>query len=465
VRPLPTTKLRPPRAGATLIARPRLEACFDAARETARVTLVVAPAGYGKTTAVSAWLRRREAPTAWFTVDPGDDPTPAGTTDPASATNAGRGTEGRDHVARRDAEGRVAHWLTAALTAARAWPHAADDPVPTSDPTLVAARLERAGWRGVVVFDDVHHLGAAACDALATWVERAPDGVHTVLLARLAPALPVARWLARSAAEWLGTEHLRLTADEGRALLDRLSPELDPELAAALVARVEGWPAGVHLAARSLRGKADPSDAIARFTGTDRFVLAFLTEEVLLRLPDELHEAALLLAGEPRLCAGLVEAITGRPGGAAVLARLEAHEAFLERLEATDDDAPWYRFPDFFRDLLAHRLALAHPGLAAELAARSLAWWRERDRARAAGDALTSPLPATAAGGLLAEPLTERERQVLTLLVGGATTKAVARQLGLSPNTVKTHTRHVFEKLGVRTRTEAAAVARRAGLD
>ena len=448
MQPLPSTKLRPPRATATLIARPRLEALLDAARAALRATLLVAPAGYGKTTAVSAWLRTRQLASAWFTVDQGDD----------------TGT---------DPEALIASWLIAALTSAGAWSAGGarsdrDTIAAAREPSEVAALLEASGWRGVMVFDDVHHLGAATGAALASWIERAPDGVHTVVLARHTPALPLARWLARGEAELLATDALRLQADEGRALVTRLLPELAPAHADALVARVEGWPAGVQLASRSLGGKADPGDVIERFTGTDRFVLAFLTEEVLLKLPDDLHEAALLLAGEPRLCAALVDAISASTGGAAVLARLEAQEAFLERLDAVDDDGPWFRFPGFFRDLLSHRLALARPDLPAVLAERAALWWRaraERDQASAGGTVGSRPEASGAARhAVTPEPLTEREQQVLVLLVAGASTKAIARELGLSANTVKTHTRHLFEKLAVRTRTQAAAEARRLGL-
>lgn len=448
---IPTTKLRPPRAAATAIARPRLEALLDAARESLRSTLLVAPAGYGKTTLVSTWLHRRRSAVAWFGLDPGDD-------------------DGHDP------ERLVAGWLGAALASAGAWddgeagPAAARGEAPheggaaralPTDPQALAAALEASGWRGIVVLDDAHHLSDAAAAALASWVERAPDGVHTLVLARQSPPLPVARWLARGEAELLGPDALRLDPGEGRALVAALLPQLAQGHADMLVARVEGWPAGVQLAARSLRGKADPVDLIERFTGTDRYVLAFLTEEVLLRLPDDLHEAALLLAGEARLCSGLVSALTGRPDGAAVLARLEAHEAFLERLESSDDEGPWFRFPDFFRDLLAHRLALSRPDLPGDLAARAASWWHERAQ-RHASAATTAP--GTVRGAIAAVPiaddLTEREHQVLRLLAAGASTKTIARRLALSPNTVKTHTRHVFEKLGVRNRTEAAARAR-----
>jgi LuxR family transcriptional regulator, maltose regulon positive regulatory protein len=438
----PTTKLRPARPAATLVERPRLEAALERARRQLRATLLVAPAGYGKTTALCAWLLRSRSEAAWFTLDPGDD----------------LGSEPAALVAR---------WLTAALEAAGAWgPDQPDAGAEVRDPSEVAAALEANGWHGVIVFDDAHHLGPPAAAALAAWIERAPEGVHTVVSARHAPALPIARWLARGEAEVLGADALRLRPEEGRTLLAQLLPELSSAHADALVARVEGWPAGVLLAARSLRGKADPGDVIERFTGTDRYVLAFLTEEVLLRLPDDLHQAAVLLAGEPRLCAGLVDAVTMSSGGAALLARLEQHEAFLERLDVVDEDGPWFRFPDFFRDLLAHRLALAHPDLPAELAGRAAGWWETRAARTAAGHARAMAPGGSVeeALGSLPEPLTERERQVLAMLVVGATTKAVARELGLSPNTVKTHTRRLFEKLGVRSRTQAAAVARERGL-
>jgi len=448
VHRFPTTKLRAPRSAADAIARPRLEALLDRARGALRATLLMAPAGYGKTTLVASWAQRQTPSPAWFTLDPGDDP---GDRDAA-------GTEAR-----------VTGWLRAALDAA--WPAPVrDEDVDggATDPSALAAAVERSAWRGVVVVDDVHHLGRAAGAALATWVERAPEGVHTVLLARQAPPVPVARWLARGELEVFGVDALRLDVVEGRALAGRLLPTLSQEHADALVARVEGWPAGVQLAARTLRGKADPTDVIERFTGTDRYVLSFLTEEVLLRLPDDLHEAAVLLAGPPRLCAALVDAVTLRDDGAALLARLEAGEAFLERLDAADEDGPWFRFPDFFRDLLAHRLALTHPDLPARLAQREAAWWATRAERSAREPSSPAAATAAAATGGSADPdpdaLTERERQVVVLLAAGAATKAIARELGLSPNTVKTHTRHVFEKLGARNRTEAAAAARRRGL-
>ncbi len=435
----PTTKLRAPRSAADAIARPRLEALLDDARRRLRATLLMAPAGYGKTTLVAAWTQRQTPTPAWFTVDPGDDP---GDGDVAAA------------------EARTTGWLRAALDAVWTVHDLAvdDDAV---DPSALAAAVERTVWRGVVVIDDVHHLGRAAGAALATWVERAPEGVHTVLLARQAPSVPVARWLARGELDIFGVEALRLDVAEGRNLAGRLLPALSVDHADALVARVEGWPAGVQLAARTLRGKANPADVIERFTGTDRYVLSFLTEEVLLRLPDDLHEAAVLLAGPPRLCAALVEAVTLRDDGAALLARLEAGEAFLERLDAADEDGPWFRFPDFFRDLLAHRLALTNPDLPPLLAERAASWWATRTE-RSGHDSVERA-PAASAD---ADPdaLTERERQVVVLLAAGAATKAIARELGLSPNTVKTHTRHVFEKLGARNRTEAAAAARRRGL-
>jgi LuxR family transcriptional regulator, maltose regulon positive regulatory protein len=454
MRPAPATKLRPPRSARTAVARPRLDALLDDARQARRATLLIAPAGYGKTTLAAGWVASRAPRAAWFSVDPGDAP---------------------DDLDERGADELVATWLSAALSEAGALdgPAVRDGggsvPAP-SGVAAVAAALDASPWRGVFVLDDAHHVGTAAGQALATWVERAPDGVHTLLLARHTPPLPVARWLARGDAEVMGLDVLRLTPEEGRSLATDLLPDLTHDLADALVERVEGWPAGLHLAARSLRGRVDPADLIDRFTGTDRYVLAFLTEEVLLRLPDDLHEAVLLLAAEPRLCAGLVAALTGRSDAVALLARLEAHEAFLERLDVFDADAPWFRFPGFFRDLLAHRLALARPDLPPALRSRAERWWGARG---------TSPAPTAGAIGIGAvsppqgaasdvprsdEALTPREREVLALVARGASTKEIARALDLSPNTVKTHTRHLFEKLGVGSRAAAAARARELGL-
>jgi LuxR family transcriptional regulator, maltose regulon positive regulatory protein len=435
MEPLPASKLRPPRPPRPAVARPRLDALLERSRGAGRATALVAPAGYGKTTLVATFVTRHSPDCAWLALDEGDDA-----------------------LLGRDADTGIAAWLGSALRQAGALTEAPRHPGVRG----LALALEPSGWEGVLVVDDAHHLGPDASGALAAWVERAPANVHTVLLARQAGALPLARWLARGEATVLGSDVLRMTTQEGRALLADVLPDLAPELAERLTERVEGWPAGLHLGARSLAGRTDPADLIDRFTGTDRYVLAFLTEEVLLRLPDALHEAALLLALEPRLCASLVSALTGRLDGAAVLAELEAHEAFLERLDAVaDDSAPWFRFTGFFRDLLAHRLTLARPDLVPTLRARSARWWAER-RARDAAGA-TAPAHGTERPAPL-EPLTAREHEVLALLVGGASTKAIAKALGVSPNTVKTHLRHVFEKLRVETRTAAASRARDLGL-
>jgi LuxR family transcriptional regulator, maltose regulon positive regulatory protein len=433
---LPATKLRPPRTSQPPTARPRLEARLDAARGACRATVVSAPAGYGKTTLVASWAARRTPRVAWFAVDPGDDP--GGHTLP-------------------EADQLVAGWIAAAIEEATGSVVVREGDEGVS---ALSAALETLSppWRGVLVFDDAHLLGPPPAAALARWIERAPEGVHTVVVSRRAPHLPVARWLARGDVDTVGADDLRLTPDEGREVVRTLLPDLRADLAASLVDRVEGWPAGIHLAARSLRGRSDPADLIERFTGTDRYVLAFLTEEVLLRLPDDLHEAALLLAGEPRLCAGLVDALIAGSGGAALLERLEAREAFLERLDdRNDDDGPWFRFPGFFRDLLAHRLALARPDLPPVLAERAARWWQRR------AQGLHRAAPHAAARSPVAA-LTAREREVLALLISGASVKATAKALAVSPNTVKTHTRHLFEKLGVKNRVEAAARARDLGL-
>ena len=444
----PSTTRRPPKPGHHTIARPRFEAALDDAVATRRATLVIAPAGYGKTTAVVGWLARRGDAAAWFTFDAGDD---QGDPDAAFAACV------------RAALATVAPALGADAASGQVFPTAT---------AALAVDIERSGWRGVLVLDDTHHLGAQAALSLATFVERGSSGVHTLVLARQAPALPTARWLTRGEAELIGADTLRLDRAEGLELIAKLLPDLPEADAESLLRRVEGWPAGVRLAARSLHGRGDVTQRIERFTGSDRYMLAFLTEEVLLRLPDDLHEAALLLAGEPRLCASLVDALTLRRDGAALLERLEAHEAFLERLDPSDaararrhdggGHDPWFRFPDFFRDLLTHRLSLTHPDVVETLRERSRRWW-EAQRAAATPEpqrhAHERPIDDTRL-----EPLTEREHAVLQRLAAGASTKAIARALDLSPNTVKTHTRHVFEKLGVRNRTEAADVARRHGL-
>ena len=412
--PLPRARLRPPPERPTVIARPRLHERLEAAVRFP-VALVAAPAGYGKSTAVAQWARARGRSPAWWSLDPSGAP----------------------------AE-RVAPLLAAA--AAHGWGLRVAQPDGAAPADHVAAlleALERAPDDDrVLVLDDVHELGSApeACELLRSLLDHLPAGVAVLLVSRVDPELPLARWHLEGRLDRVGTEDLRFVDGEAAELLGALGVALRPPLVRTLVQRTEGWGAGLHLAALGMRGRAPDAlgDFVERFTGTDPYVLAYLAEEVLQRLPTGLQDFLLRVSVADVLDVPTAVALSGRPDAAGLLADAERAHLFLYPVDA---GARTVRFHASFRELLRRRLTDADPQLAADL------------RARATGRPTAD-----------AEPLTDRERDVLRWLATGATNDAIAVHLQLSPNTVKTHLKRLFEKLDVGTRTAAVARARDLGL-
>ena len=271
-------------------------------------------------------------------------------------------------------------------------------------------------------------------------LDHLPAGVSVLLVSRVDPDLPLARWHLEGRLDRVGVDALRFLDAEAAALLAALGVALRPSLVRTLVQRTEGWGAGLHLAALGLRGRAPDTDAdfVERFTGTDPYVLAYLAEEVLQRLAPELQDFLLRVSVADVLDVPTAVALGGRPDAAELLAEAERSHLFLYPVDA---DGRKVRFHASFRELLRRRLTDADPHQAADL------------RAQVVGR------PTAAA-----EPLTDREREVLRWLATGATNDAIAVRLDLSPNTVKTHLKRLFEKLDVGTRTAAVARARELAL-
>ncbi|MFO8150009.1 MAG: LuxR C-terminal-related transcriptional regulator [Trueperaceae bacterium] len=428
------TKLRPPRPHGDAVARPRLDALLDEATRDHTVTLVSAPAGYGKTTALAAWARagaRPDRPVAWVALDERDDD-PWAFVRLVSAAVATLEPRAGEIAAAGDLDLALAHLVNL---------------------------LDAAGEARILVLDDLHALTREdTLDALRWLVDHAPAALRLVLATRVDPALPLARWRLRGALAELRAGALRFDLDEARALLARMGVALDPEVLGVLVSRTEGWGAGLQLAALSLRGREGEHvrDFVERFTGRDRHVLAYLTEEVLQRLDPATHDFLLMVSVLDDFDAATAAAVTGRRDALELLIDLERANLFLSR---AGDAADTFRFHAFFRDLLRGRLDDLRPGMADALMARAA-----RHRAEtAAPDRGAGRAHAPVSGGD-AEALSERELEALRWLSTGAGNKAIARHMGLSPNTVKTHLRRLFDKLEVRSRTEAVARARARGL-
>jgi LuxR family transcriptional regulator, maltose regulon positive regulatory protein len=245
----------------------------------------------------------------------------------------------------------------------------------------------------LLVLDDYHLIQAASVHhSLTVLLERLPVQLRLLLAGRVDPPLPLARLRARGQLVELRAAELRFTPEETAALLGEATGlDLPAGSVAALAARTEGWVAGLQLAALSLRGHADPAAFVAGFRGSHRYVLDYLTEEVLARQPEHLVRFLLETSVLERLCGPLCQAVTGRADSPALLEQAERANLFLLPL---DEVRGWWRYHQLFADLLRARLHQQRPDRLPELHRAAAAWCQTHGladdairHALAAGDA------------------------------------------------------------------------------
>ncbi|HEY1640710.1 MAG TPA: LuxR C-terminal-related transcriptional regulator [Streptosporangiaceae bacterium] len=369
------TKLHAPGPRPGLVSRPRLAQRLDDGLARG-LLLVCAPAGYGKTMLLADWARRAARRAAWLSLDAGDN-------DPARFWR--HAIAALDHL-RPGISGRAAALL--------------GPPAPPSFEPLLAAVINElssqpAAGPALLVLDDYHVITSAAVhQSLEFLVEHRPPGLCLALASRSDPPLPLARLRARGLLTEVRASDLRFTGPEAAALLGAAAagpgPALPGEVVAALAARTEGWAAGLQLAALSLRGQRDPAGFVAAFTGSHRYVLDYLTEEVLEQQDEQLRTFLLETSVLGRLSGELCDAVTGRPGSQALLERAEQSGLFVVAL---DEVRHWWRYHHLFADLLRVRLQQDQPGRAAQLHRAAAAWYEEQGladeairHARAAGE-------------------------------------------------------------------------------
>ena len=342
------TKLHPPVVPAQVVARERLFARLREGRER-RLTLVACPPGFGKSTLLAAWRADEARPVAWDTVDEGDD-------DPVVLW---------------------AHVIAALGRACPALPEEALTALVASAPLeVVLPRLVNAlvaCGELVLVLDDFHRLSStAARDGVAWLVEHLPAGVQLVVSTRTDPAFPLGTLRARGQLLELRAGELRFTGDEAEEFLDgRLGLELGRADVDLLVARTEGWPAGIYLAALSLAGAADRHALVRAFDGASAHVVDFLAAEVLAAHPPRMQAFMLRTSVLERLCAPLCDAVLGDEGSAEALDELARTNLFLIAL---DDRRRWFRFHHLFAQILRVELERREPDLAPELHRRAYSW-------------------------------------------------------------------------------------------
>jgi LuxR family maltose regulon positive regulatory protein len=325
----------------------------------AAVTLVSAPAGFGKTTLLTEWLADDPA-TAWLSLDPQDS-------DPARFWGY--------VIAAVDRAAPGTGTAAAALLAAQS-------PTDTVLATLLND-LDALADDVVLVLDDHHVIESIDIhQGLDFLVEHLPPHVHLVIATRVDPPLPLARLRAQGDLVEVRAADLRFTAEEAAAYLNgTMGLTLTADDVAALEARTEGWIAALQLAALSMQGRDDVADFVAGFAGDDRYVVDYLVGEVLARQPDEVRGFLLKTSVLSRLSGPLCDAVTGAAGGQATLEELERANLFLVRL---DDRRQWYRYHHLFADVLRARLADEQPELVPELHRRAGEWYEaDGDRAEA----------------------------------------------------------------------------------
>ena len=337
--------------------RPRL--CGRLDRGTGlKLTLVSAPAGFGKTTLVTEWLAAgpgggRRA--AWLSLDRGDN-------DPVSFWSY-------VIAALRTVAPGVGAGALALLQAPR-------PPAVETVLTVLLNDLGAAAGDIVLVLDDYHVVDAGEVqDQMAFLLDHLPAGLHVVIASRADPALPLARWRVRGELAEVRAAELRFTGDEAAAYLNEMMGlRLAARDVAALAGRTEGWIAALQLAALSMQGRDDVAGFIAGFAGDDRYVVDYLAEEVLQRQPGPVQAFLLQTCILGRLSGPLCDAVTGRDGGKAMLAALDRGNLFLVPL---DDRRRWYRYHHLFADVLQARLLDERPGQVPDLHRRASAWYQQ----------------------------------------------------------------------------------------
>jgi LuxR family maltose regulon positive regulatory protein len=346
-----STKLHVPRVPSRLLSRPHVFQRLDRGLERP-LTILAAPAGFGKTTSLCAWLQHTLTPAAWVSLDAGDN-------DPIQFWTYAL-------TALESAHPGVATTPLAMLQL----PH--PPPLATVLRTLINAIAALAD-DVVLVLDDYHLIDAPAIhESVALLLAHPPPQLHLYLACRSEPPLPLARLRAYDQVNEIRADDLRFRPDEvGAWLVDVVGLHLSAEDVASLAKRTDGWAAGLQLAALSLQGHPDPSRFIASFGGSHRYVLTYLGEEVLAAQPPEVQSFLVRTAILERLCGSLCDALTGQRDGQAMLARLEQAGLFLTRL---DDDGRWYRYDHLFRDLLRHRLHEERSAEIPDLHRRAARW-------------------------------------------------------------------------------------------
>jgi ATP/maltotriose-dependent transcriptional regulator MalT len=356
------TKLARPSVGADLVPRPRLVSQLQLGIQLP-LTLIAAPAGFGKTTLLSTWLEHTPLRSAWVSLEHDDDDLTrfwSYVFTALSHIHPGSGTSALALL-----QGSAPQQLSPIETVLTVWING----------------LAALSHEVVLILDDYHLITAPPIHRSVMYlVDHLPHQLHLVMATRADPPLPLARLRTRGYLTEIRVADLRFTYLETTAFLTRtLGLNLSGEDIAVLEARTEGWIAGLQLAGLSMRGRQDIPAFLKAFTGSQRYIIDYLTEEVLASQPEPVQTFLLQTAILERLQGSLCEAVIGEHdgevSGQAMLEQLEQANLFLVPL---DDERRWYRYHQLFAEALRHRLQRKHPTLVPELHQRASAWYEQQ---------------------------------------------------------------------------------------
>jgi LuxR family maltose regulon positive regulatory protein len=364
--PLLTTKLYVPPPRPSAVPRPHLiQRLEDGLRLGHRLTLISAPAGFGKSTLLSEWAAGGQRPVAWLSLDEGDN-------DPVRFLSYFVAAL-RTLTTPSQVEPKVGQGVLSALQAPQ-------PPIESVLATLINEIAEIPDEDAfLLVLDDYHVIESQAIDnALAFLLEHQPQPMHLVIAAREDPQLPLSRFRGRGLMTEIRERDLRFSEAEAAAFLNQtMDLNLTPDEVNALATRTEGWIAGLQLAAVSMQGRHDTSRFIQSLAGSYRLILDYLTDEVLRRQSAEVRSFLLQTSILARLSGPLCDAVTGQANGQDTLERLESANLFIVSL---DGERRWYRYHHLFQDLLCHNLKReVAPENLASLHQRACTWLAQHD--------------------------------------------------------------------------------------